>query len=66
MMRTVGFADSLMWGPVGSLSGGWRMRLVLSLAMLKEPEPLLLDESQPYGGLNTEALCAQTIRCSQH
>ena len=44
MMSTVGFSDTLMWGPVGSLSGGWRMRLALSRAMLQSPELLLLDE----------------------
>merc|ERR1711892_859655 len=44
MMRSCTFSDELIFGPVSSLSGGWRMRLALSRAMLKEPELLLLDD----------------------
>ena len=44
MLASVGFSDQLMHAPVGSLSGGWRMRLALSRAMLQQPELLLLDE----------------------
>ena len=35
MMRSCPFEDKLLFGPVGSLSGGWRMRLALSRAMLR-------------------------------
>ena len=31
-------------GPVAALSGGWRMKLALSRAMLLNPDMLLLDE----------------------
>mmetsp|Transcript_16738 Transcript_16738/g.54494 ORF Transcript_16738/g.54494 Transcript_16738/m.54494 type:complete len:1036 (+) Transcript_16738:43-3150(+) len=53
-MTAVGFKEDLMWGPVGALSGGWRMRLALSRAMLKEPELLLLDE--PTNHLDIDAI----------
>jgi elongation factor 3 len=40
----IGFLQELINGPVTALSGGWRMRLALSKAMLLKPDMLLLDE----------------------
>ena len=43
-LRAVGFEDNMIYGPVTALSGGWRMKLALSRAMLLNPDMLLLDE----------------------
>ena len=43
-LRQVGFEDNMIHGPVTALSGGWRMKLALSRAMLLNPDMLLLDE----------------------
>jgi elongation factor 3 len=43
-LREVGFEDNMIYGPVTALSGGWRMKLALSRAMLLNPDMLLLDE----------------------
>jgi elongation factor 3 len=43
-LKTVGFEDNMIHGPVTALSGGWRMKLALSRAMLLNPDMLLLDE----------------------
>ncbi|KAG2423269.1 hypothetical protein HXX76_015419 [Chlamydomonas incerta] len=44
MLRNVGFDDARQKNPVGSLSGGWKMKLALARAMLMKPDILLLDE----------------------
>ena len=41
---SVGFTDELRAKPVGSLSGGWKMKLELARAMLENADILLLDE----------------------
>ena len=66
MMSTVGFKDDLMWGPVGALSGGWRMRLALSRAMLKEPELLLLDEPTNHVDVHGVAWLTKYIQDLSH
>jgi elongation factor 3 len=43
-LTAVGFENNMINGPVTALSGGWRMKLALSRAMLLNPDMLLLDE----------------------
>ncbi|KAJ3028626.1 UNVERIFIED_CONTAM: hypothetical protein HDU68_001283, partial [Siphonaria sp. JEL0065] len=40
----VGFTEEMQNDPVGSLSGGWKMKLELARAMLLDADVLLLDE----------------------
>lgn len=43
-MLSVGFSEKMLTDPVTSLSGGWRMKLALSRAMLQKADVLLMDE----------------------
>ncbi|ESK96628.1 mrna export factor elf1 [Moniliophthora roreri MCA 2997] len=43
-LLSVGFDDERQSAPVGSLSGGWKMKLELARAMLLNADVLLLDE----------------------
>jgi elongation factor 3 len=43
-LREVGFDDAKQADLVGSLSGGWKMKLELARAMLYKADLLLLDE----------------------
>lgn len=43
-LREVGFDEQRLMGTVGSLSGGWKMKLELARAMLYNADLLLLDE----------------------
>lgn len=40
----LGFSETAMLKPVSSLSGGWRMRTSLAVALLHETDILILDE----------------------
>ena len=43
-LRDVGFDDEKQKHPIGSLSGGWKMKLALARAILFKADILLLDE----------------------
>ena len=43
-LASVGFSDERQKQAIGSLSGGWKMKLALARAMLFKADILLLDE----------------------
>eukprot|EP00929_Paragymnodinium_shiwhaense_P014755 TRINITY_DN122714_c0_g1_i1.p1 TRINITY_DN122714_c0_g1~~TRINITY_DN122714_c0_g1_i1.p1 ORF type:complete len:1285 (+),score=319.99 TRINITY_DN122714_c0_g1_i1:120-3974(+) len=53
-MKNVGFDDAMYSKAIGELSGGWKMRLALGCAALKNADVYLLDE--PTNHLDTVAI----------
>jgi len=43
-LNEFGFTDAMYSGPIGALSGGWKMKLALARAVFEQPDILLLDE----------------------
>ncbi len=54
VLHGLGFEDDQIDGDVGSLSGGWKMRVSMAQVLLEKPDVLLMDE--PTNHLDIESI----------
>jgi len=62
ILKGLGFADEVMQNDVGTLSGGWKMRVALAQILLARPDVLLLDEPTNYLDIESIIWLEQFLR----
>ncbi|EFA86319.1 ABC transporter family [Heterostelium album PN500] len=62
LLKKLGFLKSMRDGSVSALSGGWRARLEMALALFAEPEILFLDEPTNHLDLHAVFQLASILR----
>ena len=62
ILHGLGFADEVMPNDVGTLSGGWKMRVALAQILLAKPDVLLLDEPTNYLDIESILWLEQFLR----
>ena len=62
ILHGLGFADAQLGNDVGTLSGGWKMRVALAQILLARPDLLLLDEPTNYLDLESILWLEQFLR----
>lgn len=62
MAAKLGLNQDMIYMPIGSLSGGYQMRVKLTAMMLKDPNFLILDEPTNYLDLSTLLFLENVLR----